>query len=157
MALSFLLWGFALLVAGFPREADAALGDDVSAVAKDQARLRASLRVTPMKGYTIHELASPTGTTVREYVGTQGKIFAVAWSGGWRPNLRDLLGSHYDEYVAGTRRRPRARGPMRVELPGMVVVSGGYLRTFWGHAYLTDLAPAGWPANDSGAEPGATR
>jgi hypothetical protein len=150
-----LLWASALLFVGVPREARAALGDDVSAVAKDQARLRASLHIKPMNGYAIHELTSPTGTTVREYVGKQGKVFGVSWSGGFRPNLRDLMGSHYDQLIAGSRGRTRARGPVRIELPGMVVVMGGHLRTFWGHAYLTDLAPAGWPAGDSAAEPGA--
>ncbi len=136
------------------RQAHAALGDDVSAVANDQARLRASLRITAMKGYVIHELASPAGATVREYVGTHGKVFGVSWSGGWRPNLRDILGSHYDRFIAGTRGQRRARGMARIELPGLVVVMGGYLRTFWGHAYLTDLAPVGWPVDEAaGAAP----
>jgi hypothetical protein len=150
-------WGFALGVAlalvGRPAPAQAALGDDASAIAADQSRLQASLRITAMKGYAIHELTSPVGSTVRQYVGSVGKVFGVSWSGGFRPNLRDIMGSHYDQFIAGTRGQRRARGPVRVELPGMVVTMGGYLRTFWGHVYLTDLAPAGWMESMMGGTP----
>jgi len=128
--------------------AHAALGEDVSAVATVQARLGASLQIRQRTGYAIHELAAPTGTTVREFVGESGKVFAVAWSGGFRPNLRDLMGTHYDRFIAGTRGRRATRGPVRIELPGMVVVMGGRLRTFYGQVTLTDQLPAGVTPED---------
>jgi len=131
------------LVLQFSSGARAALGDDVSAIAVDQARLGASLLVENRAGYAIHELAAPTGTKVRQFVGQAGKVFAVSWSGGWRPNLRDIMGAHYDRFIAGTRGRRVARGPVRIELPGMVVIMGGYLRTFFGQVILTDLLPTG--------------
>lgn len=147
-----LLSAFSLL--GWPARAHAALGDDASAVAADQARLKASLRITTRKGYVIHELTSEDGPTVREYVGTTGKVFAVSWSGGRRPSLRDILGSsRYDQFIASRQGQRRARGPVRVELPGMVITMGSYLRTSWGHVYLTDLAPAGWPEQGEGGAP----
>ena len=124
--------------------ARAALGDDVSAVAADQARLQASLQVWRKDNYTIHELASPSGTKVRQFVGDSGKVFAVSWSGGWRPNLRDIMGGHYDRFIAATRGKRVARGVARIELPGMVVVMGGHQRAFFGHVYLTELVPAGF-------------
>jgi hypothetical protein len=138
---------------GFSPSVRAAVGDDVAVVAADQARWRASLRITAMKDYAIHELTSAVGTTVREYVGSSGKIFAVSWSGGWRPNLRDIMGGRYDQYIEATRGKRRGRGPVRVELPGMVVAMGGYLRTFWGHVVLTDLAPSGWQEETLGDTP----
>lgn len=148
-------WATALVaaLAVLSTPAQAALGDDASAIATDQARLQASLRITAMKGYAIHELTSPVGATVREYVGGTGKVFGVSWSGGFRPNLRDIMGSRYDQFIASTRGQRRARGPVRVELPGMVVTMGGYLRTFWGHVYLTDLAPVGWAESMMGGAP----
>jgi hypothetical protein len=148
-------WATALVavLALSPAPAQAALGDDASAIAADQARLQANLRITAMKGYAIHELTSPVGATVREYVGSTGKVFGVSWSGGFRPNLRDIMGSRYDQFIAGTRGQRRARGPVRVELPGMVVTMGSYLRTFWGHVYLTDLAPTGWAESMMGGTP----
>ena len=128
--------------------ARAALGDDVSAVAADQARMQASLQVWRKSNYEIHELALPTGTKIRHFVGDSGKVFAVSWSGGWRPNLRDIMGDHYDKFIAATRGKRVARGVARIELPGMVVVMGGHQRAFFGHVYLTDLVPAGFVSGD---------
>ena len=132
----------------FSSPAHAALGDDVAEVAADQARMQASLQVWRTGNYAIHELASPSGTKVRQFVGDSGKVFAVSWSGGWRTNLRDIMGTHYDRFLAATRGKRVARGVARIELPGMVVVMGGHQRAFFGHVYLTDLAPAGFAPED---------
>jgi len=128
----------------FSSRAQAALGDDVAEVAVDQARMQASLQVWRSGNYAIHELTSPSGIKVRHFVGDSGKVFAVSWSGGWRPNLRDIMGAHYDRFIAATRGKRVARGVARIELPGMVVVMGGHQRAFYGHVYLTDLVPAGF-------------
>lgn len=145
-------WPFAVLalalVPHLSPAARAALGDDVSAVAADQARMQASLQVWRKGNYTIHELGLSTGTKVRHFVGDDGKVFAVSWSGGWRPNLRDIMGVYYDEFIAATRGKRMARGVARIELPGMVVVMGGHQRAFFGHVYLTDLLPAGFVPGD---------
>lgn len=133
---------FVLVALGAPASAQAALGEDVAAVAADQARLQASLQVRRMPHFTVHELSVPSGGRVRELANHGGTIFAVSWWGGWRPNLRDLLGPHYDRFIAATRGRRIARGPVRIELPGMVVVMGGRQRAHFGHVYLTDLLPA---------------
>jgi hypothetical protein len=114
----------------------------------DQVRMQASLQIWHRDNYAIHELMIPSGTTVRQFVGDSGKVFAVSWSGGWRPNLRDIMGAHYDKFIAGTRGRRVARGVARIELPGMVVVMGGHQRAFFGHVYLTDLLPSGFAPED---------
>ncbi|HEY5282202.1 MAG TPA: DUF2844 domain-containing protein [Polyangia bacterium] len=132
------------MVLQFSFPARAALGDDVTAVATDQARMQASLQVWSKSHYEIHELDAPTGIKVRQFVGDSGKVFAVSWSGGWRPNLRDIMGDHYDKFIAATCGKRVARGVARIELPGMVVVMGGHQRAFFGHVYLTDLVPAGF-------------
>ena len=131
-------------VFAFSPSARAALGDDVAAVAADQVRMQASLQILRKSSYEIHELTYPTGTKVRHFVGDSGKVFAVSWSGGWRPNLRDIMGEHYDAYIAATRGKRMARGVARIELPGMVVVMGGHQRAVFGHVYLTDLVPPGF-------------
>lgn len=128
--------------------AHAALGEDVTSIATDQARMQAKLQVLPKGNYVVHELQVPTGATVREFVGDSGKVFAVSWSGGWRPNLRDIMGAHYDRYVAGTRGRRSTRGPVRIELPGIVVIMGGHQRAFFGQVYLLDLLPQGLQPED---------
>jgi len=121
--------------------ARAALGDDVSTVAAAQARLHADLTVSHRGSYAIHELAMPSGVRLRHFVGGSGKVFAVSWSGGWRPNLRDVMGAHYDDFIAATRGKPMKRGVARIETRGMVVVMGGPQRASFGHVYLTDLVP----------------
>ena len=60
--------------------AHAALGEDVTSIATDQARMQAKLQVLPKGNYVVHELQVPTGATVREFVGDSGKVFAVSWS-----------------------------------------------------------------------------
>ena len=138
--------GFGILVAWGPISAPAyaALGDDVSAVEQDRVRMHANLQVMRKSNYDVHELTAPIGSTVRELVGQNHKVFAVTWSGGWRPNLRDVMGAHYDRFIARMRGHRVARGPIRIALPGMVVFMGSYLRTFWGHVYLTDQLPPGF-------------
>ena len=137
-----------------------ALGDDVATIAVDRARLHAALTVShrgtqtgSQKGgqtggqtgrYAIHELAMPSGVRLRHFVNGGGKVFAVSWSGGWRPNLRDIMGTHYDDFIAATRGKPMKRGVARIETRGMVVVMGGHQRAFFGHVYLTDLLPEGF-------------
>lgn len=136
------------LVLGISPRTFAALGDDVAAVAADQAHMQASLQVWRQDNYAVHELTTPSGVKVRQFVGDSGKVFAVSWSGGWRPNLRDIMGTHYDGFIAATRGRRVARGVARIELPGMVVIMGGHQRAFFGHVYLTDLLPAGFASAD---------
>lgn len=134
---------------GFSPCAQAALGEDADSVAADQIRLQAKLQIVPRANHTIHELQVPTGGNIRQFVATEsGKVFAVSWSGGWRPNLRELMGKHYDRYLAAAKERRMGRGPVRIEIPGLVVVMGGHQRNFFGHAYLTDLVPQGFRPED---------
>ena len=94
---------FALLFCAQP--ALAALGGDASSIAADQVRFMASVRILRAELYTMHELAAATGTKVREYLDSEGKVFAVSWQGPFRPNLRQLLGSYYETFLkaAGSR------------------------------------------------------
>jgi hypothetical protein len=140
------------LLLPFSPPARAALGDDVSTIAAYQTRMHASLQVRSKDRYTIHEVDLPTGTKVRHFVGDSGKVFAVSWSGGWRPNLRDIMGVHYDAFIAATRGKRVPRGVARIELPGMVVVMGGHQRAFFGQVYLTDLTPAGFVPENVGQD-----
>ena len=132
----------------FSPSAQAALGEDADSVAADQVRLQASLQIVRRTNHTIHELQVPTGGNIRQFVAESGKVFAVSWSGGWRPNLRDLMGKHYDRYLAAAQEKRTKRGPVRIEIPGLVVVMGGHQRAFFGHAYLTDLLPQGFRPED---------
>lgn len=122
----------------------AALGGDVASVQADQAHINASLRVSQSNGYAVHELRSPAGVVVREFASSSGKIFAVAWHTPTLPDLRQLLGSYFDEFqkAAALSRRP-GHAPLLVQHSGLVVQLGGHMRSFTGRAYLPDQLPSG--------------
>jgi len=124
------------------RPAFAALGGDAASIAADQKHLLANARIVRAASYIMHELEAPTGTKVREYLDNAGKVFAVSWQGAFRPNLRQLLGSYYETFLAAARVRP-VRGPLNLSLPGLVIHMSGHQRGFYGRAYLTDGVPQG--------------
>ncbi len=126
----------------------AGLGEDAGSVQADQARMQASLRTTQAQAYTLQEIQAPTGIVVREYVSpASGKVFAVAWQGPWPPNMQQILASYFDQFQqaaqarAGTARAMRR--PLVINLPGLVVESGGHMRSFAGRAYIPAMLPQG--------------
>jgi hypothetical protein len=138
-----------LLVAltGVP-SALASLGGAESTVEADRAHIGATHRLLADPRFTLHELQVPSSATVREYVSpTTGTVFGVAWQGPTMPDLRQLLGSHFDEYVGAMAAR-RSRGPVVIQLPGLVVQSSGRMRAFTGRAYLPEALPPGVRAED---------
>jgi hypothetical protein len=126
----------------------AVLGGDVASVQADQAHMKGTLRVANTAAYTVHEIQTPSGTLVREYVSPAGKVFGVAWQGPWLPDLRQLLGPYFEPYTQAAQARRTGHGPLRVELPGAVVHSAGHMRSFVGNAYIPDLLPSGVHAED---------
>lgn len=143
-----MLWA-TICVTVAPSPVFAALGGDVSSVQADQAHINASLRVSQSSGYAIHELQSPNGSVVREFVSSSGKVFAIAWQAPFLPDLRQLLGTYFDEFqkAAALNRRP-GHAPLSVEHSGLVVQLGGHMRGFTGRAYLPDQLPAGVQTED---------
>src|ERR1700722_14625097 len=77
----------------------AALGADVTSVQADLAHMKGAVRVTESTGFSVHEISTSYGTRVREFTGGDGKVFAVAWDGPVNPDLRQVLGSYYDQFV----------------------------------------------------------
>ncbi len=121
------------------------LGEDISTVPYDQAHFNATLLVTQKSGYAVHELHSSSGVVVREYASSSGKVFAVTWHGPWQPDLKHLLGSHFDAYRVRLQAPSRGagHGPVVIQQDGLVVELGGHMRDFVGRAYLTDQTPEG--------------
>ena len=74
--------------------------------------------------HVVHEIRAASGTTVREYLTTTGTVFAVAWQGPWLPDMRQVLGTHFDQYQqavhSGARTR-KSRGSIVIEEPDLVV------------------------------------
>ena len=120
------------------------LGEDVSSVPADQVHSNASVRVTPGQNFTVHELRSPSGVVVQEYASAAGKIFAVSWQGPTLPDMKQLLGSYFEEFqkAAQENNQPGGHSPLIVHHPGLVVELGGHMRAFAGRAYLADQMPS---------------
>jgi hypothetical protein len=136
------LWGLCSVVLGFSAAAYASLGDNVKTIQSDQAHMKASVRTTQSSGFVMHELQSQSGVRVREYVSPAGQVFAVAWEGPFMPDLRQVLGTYFDQFSQAAQAR-RARGaPLIIHEPGLVVESGGRMRSFFGRAYVPQMIPA---------------
>jgi hypothetical protein len=128
----------------------ASLGGEVASVASDQQQMKATKRTVQKKAnYSIHEITTPYGTVVREYVSPAGKVFGVAWRGPFLPNFQQILGDSYPQFVEGAREartaQPRRAGnaPLVVSQPNFVMHSVGRMRAYAGQAYLPGMIPQG--------------
>lgn len=93
-----------------------------------------------------HDLAS--GTAVHEYADPAGRVFALAWSGPFQPDLRTYLGTHFAAFE-----KVAASGQIsatQIRQPGLVIQSAGRMGAFQGRAWVPGRLPAGF---DPGAMP----
>jgi hypothetical protein len=125
----------------------AALGGDASTVDSDRVRMKGSLlRIVRSDAYTLHEIRSQSGTTVREFISPAGRVFAVAWEGQWHPDMEQVLGSYFTRYHEGALaalKQRRARGVLQVRDGDLVVQVSGHQRAIVGRAYLANDIPRG--------------
>jgi Protein of unknown function (DUF2844) len=126
----------------------AVLGEDVSSVRSDSARIKAEIRVVPGPSYTVHQMTVPTGTAIKEFVSPAGLVFAVSWVGPYTPNLRQLLGQYFDQYLRAAQTFPRrSRHAVHIETGDLVFEAGGHMRFIVGRAYLRSKIPDGASAD----------
>jgi hypothetical protein len=140
-----------LTILAFPFSLSASLGRDATSVQEDVAKMQGALHTSSGNSYTLHEIQTPTGVAIKEYASPVGQIFAVTWKGPFHPDLRQLLGPYYDDYVQSvrTQRAQRAgRGPILIQQAGLVVEVSGHLRSFTGRAYIPQQLPAGMRVED---------
>jgi len=134
--------GILLILALGTVPAWAILGEDESSVSLDQGNIGGKIRAETYPGYRLHQITSPNGAVVKEYVSPEGKVFGISWQAPFMPNLQQLLGSYftYVQEAAGLRRQRRG-GPLVVRTNDFVFVGGGHMRSFHGHAYVSSLLP----------------
>ena len=143
-----MLFALGIAIASFalPFAACASLGGDLSSVSDDQTKMQGTLRTTSNNSYNVHEIQALSGIVLREYVSLSGNVFAVAWQGRTHPDLRQVLGASYDQYVQAVqaqRAQPHGHGPLLIQQPGLVLQIGGHMRSLTGRAYLPQSMPAG--------------
>lgn len=140
------------LLAASALPALAALGDNVASVSTDRLHMHAQLKgTTSSVGFTVQEIVAPSGTLVREYISPSGTVFAVSWTGPSKPDLRQLFGSYFQQYVGASssvRHGAAARRHFEVRQADLVVQSSGRMRAFHGRAYVPSLFPSGVTPDD---------
>ncbi|MFZ0007625.1 MAG: DUF2844 domain-containing protein [Steroidobacteraceae bacterium] len=120
----------------------ATLGGGVASVEADRVKLQGRVQVTTVAGVTVHEITTAAGTRVREYLTPDGAVFGFTWHGPFIPDLRQLLGSYYQQYAHGVQEaHPVGRRHLSVQLPSLVVQSNGRMRAFSGRAWDPALLP----------------
>jgi hypothetical protein len=148
--------GIALLFVGAsPHAALAALGGNADSVAADAAIFeangvrhtsRSALNAPAVTAYNVEQMTTPSGTAVKEYVGTDGRVFAVTWRGRRPPDLATLLGAYFTQYQhAANAGGLTAHGLHHASVRGseVVVETAGHMRDMWGRAFLPAMLPSG--------------
>lgn len=134
----------ALVASTIPAIAVAALGGDVSSIQSDRMHMKATLPAAgKAANYSVHEMQTPAGVTVREYAGSTGIVFAVAWQGRAVPDLRQLMGNYFDAYTGAAKAVRANRTHLSIQQADLVVRASGHLRSFSGIAYVPAMLPQG--------------
>jgi hypothetical protein len=95
--------------------------------------------------YTDVRRTLPSQVVVHEFSDAGGKVFAVSWSGPFKPDLKQLLGTHFEKYrELGARAQRGDRSRQQVDTGEAVVVSTGRMGAFEGRAWLPASLPAGF-------------
>jgi hypothetical protein len=96
-------------------------------------------------GYTDRLTDLPSTTRLHEYIGGDGNVFAVSWTGPTLPDFKALLGEYATVMDAEVRSAPVAgRGGLSISTPTFKLQSGGRARAFSGKAWIPDRLPAGF-------------
>lgn len=134
-----------VLVLMVPLPVSAGLGDSADSIWTDQLSMKARITSILARGYTVHELTSPLGIVVREYVSSSGNIFAVSWHGPFAPDMHRLLATRFALYSLEVQKSARMPGhsAANIRTPFLVVENVGRMRAYAGRAYDPSLLPAG--------------
>jgi hypothetical protein len=94
--------------------------------------------------YTDISRTLKSGTLVHEYADATGAVFAVSWSGPFKPDLKRLLGRYFDMLGTDNATRQGRRSRIEVNAGDLVVQSGGHMGAFEGRAWVKSRLPAGF-------------
>jgi hypothetical protein len=133
----------------------AGLGDFESAIQNEKARMQARHSVAVMSLYSVHDLQNADGAHIRQYVGGDGRVFAVAWHTMYKPDLSSILGSSYPTYARSARESVRKAGiqrRFRHEGLDVVIQATAHLNVFTGYAYRQSMLPSGFSPSTIGLE-----
>jgi hypothetical protein len=129
----------------------AALGQTAASVERDRVMMKGQRQSRNAAGFSIDTI-TVAGIQVKEYVSSDGVVFAIVWTGTGVPDLQLLLGEYFEEYRQGVNaarsRRPKIRKPFQLKSERLVVERAGHSRSLWGRAFLPAALPPGVTAED---------
>jgi hypothetical protein len=128
----------------------AALGGDAASVENDRVSMKGAMRITPTVDYSVHEIQTPAGIVIREYVSAAGKVFAVSWRGAGMPDLGQLLGSYSEPLRQAAVHPHYNHHRLNIETADVVLQSNGHLRTRYGRAWVPAILPQNFSPKDIG-------
>lgn len=134
----------ALSAAFFMTGSWAGLGAASADLSAQVGAAKSSAASTGSATYTVVQRQLESGTSVREFVDASGVMFAVSWSGPFLPDLKELLGVHFESMAAQGNGRNRQRSRLAVQDSGAVIVSEGHMGAFEGRAWLPSRLPPGF-------------
>jgi hypothetical protein len=127
------------------------MSDSWAALGSTPANLgpRVLVSVAPRANYNDIEKKLESGTVVHEYLDANSTVFAVSWSGPSLPDLKEILGSHFDAMVAHAGKAAKSgRSQLALRQSDLVIISGGHMGAFEGRAWLPAKLPAGFSPSD---------
>ncbi len=133
----------------WPRPAMAALGGTTASIEQDRQTLRAEVIIPNAvvnKASRFSVFTMRVGrNTLKEFLNSEGIVFAIAWRGDLHPDFKTLLGQHYSDYVIREAQTPRGRryGLPAIQTAQIIIRRGGHIGDFHGLAVLSDKVPAG--------------
>ncbi len=126
----------------------ASLGGDASSINGDLDAKSSKVLTTHSAQYSVHEL-SKKGLRLHEFLGTDGKIFAIAWQGKVHPDLSIVMGSHFSEFQAALKKlRKNHRRFGMAEVGDLHLEMGGAMGSVHGRVWLSSRIPGGVEKNE---------
>jgi hypothetical protein len=141
---------FVVIILANVQRAQATLGESVDSIETDRKAFSAVRNtLVSRNGYTIQELISE-GHVVREYISSEGVVFAVAWNGQSHPDLTTLLGTYVGEYQLAQRQSAFKKGKRhsQVKTGRIIIEKWGHMRNMQGRAYIPASIPTGVNINE---------
>jgi hypothetical protein len=139
-------WAVICFVFAFAPGMFASLGGNLESVQSDQAKMMANRNSREALRYTVHEMKTPAGVVIREYVSSAGRVFGIAWQGPFLPDMRQLLGSYFPQFSAAAKRQREShvgRHLLNIQEQGLVAEANGHMRAYSGRVYVPTLLPEG--------------
>jgi hypothetical protein len=136
-----------------PKSALAVLGQARSSITLDAETLQAQPTISNSAQFETQTIQSGN-QTFKEYVNSNGVVFAFSWSGALvPPDLSQEMGDYYTEYskraAQAVQQNPlRGRHPTVISTPDATIYRGGQAKNFHGLAIIQSAMPTGVKLED---------